>query len=300
MLLVCEQVSFCYDPPTPRQQRQGLKAEYVLSDISFTLDKGESLAFTGPTGSGKSTLVHLICRLLQPTSGSITWSGTNTAGSASATAMRGRLGVALQYPERQLFATTVFDDIAFGPRKAGLSESSVKERVFAALDQVELPAGLASCSPFTLSGGEQRRVALAGILALSPDVLILDEPTAGLDPQTHNSFLRLLLNLREQGMTIVFTSHDMDDIALLAHTVLVLSRAACTFLGTPEELFLKHANELAEQGLALPRALQCANELRAAGIPLAPKLYSLETLADELTRILLPDQHTAHYERNES
>lgn len=286
MSLACDRLSFCYNPPTQRQQRKGIQPNYALRSLSFTLEEGECLALTGPTGSGKSTLIHHMCGLLQPTEGRVTWNDADLANPTCAAAVRAHLGVALQYPERQLFATSVFDDVAFGPRKAGLPEAEVTQRVNAALEQVELPATLTSSSPFALSGGEQRRVALAGILALEPDVLILDEPTAGLDPQTHKSFLRLLQNLHAQGITMMFASHDMDDIALLATRVLVLNHGACTFMGSPEDLFVNHADTLIAHGLTLPRAQQCANDIRAAGIPLPLKLYSLETLADELAHIL--------------
>lgn len=297
MSLACEQISFCYDPPSPRDERKGVVPHYAVRSLSFELHTGECLVLTGPTGSGKSTLIHLLSGLMQPTTGTITWRGKRLTSRKSLAQARTHLGVALQYPERQLFATTVFDDIAFGLRNAGFSEAETEQRIDASLAQVGLSPAFKDVSPFALSGGEQRRVALAGVLALRPEILILDEPTAGLDPQTHETFVQLLQNLHTQGITLVVASHDMDDIARLATRVLVLNQGGKSFLGSLEDLFVTHAHDLNSWGLALPCAQQCAQDLQEAGMPLPQKLYCFETLADQIAETL--GSCAAHYESNE-
>lgn len=288
MSIAFEQVSFSYTPLTKRQKKAGEVQRYALRNVSFTLNDGEFLAIAGHTGSGKSTLVQHLNGLANPTEGRVLWNGKDLADRKNANCARGDIGVVFQYPEHQLFAETVYEDVAFGPRNMGLPEDEVDARIREALADVHLDFDtLSKRSPFELSGGQQRRVAFAGVLAMRPTTLVLDEPVAGLDPASRTDFLDLIKQLHEQrNLTVVMVSHNMNDIALLADRMLVMHEGEVAFLGTPEEIFTKHAVELREIGLSIPHAQTLANQLRAEGMPLPEKLYLPESLADEIARIL--------------
>lgn len=288
MSIAFEQVSFSYTPLTKRQKKAGEVQRYALRNVSFTLNDGEFLAIAGHTGSGKSTLVQHLNGLANPTEGRVLWNGKDLADRKNATCARGDIGVVFQYPEHQLFAETVYEDVAFGPRNMGLSEDEVDARIREALADVHLDFDtLSERSPFELSGGQQRRVAFAGVLAMRPTTLVLDEPVVGLDPASRSDFLDLIKQLHEQrNLTVVMVSHNMNDIALLADRMLVMHEGEVAFMGTPEEIFTKHAVELREIGLGTPHAQILANQLRAEGMPLPEKLYLPESLADEIARIL--------------
>lgn len=288
MSIAFEQVSFSYTPLTKRQKKAGEVQRYALRNVSFTLNDGEFLAIAGHTGSGKSTLVQHLNGLANPTEGRVLWNGKDLADRKNANCARGDIGVVFQYPEHQLFAETVYEDVAFGPRNMGLSEDEVDARIREALADVHLDFDtLSKRSPFELSGGQQRRVAFAGVLAMRPTTLVLDEPVAGLDPASRTDFLDLIKQLHEQrDLTVVMVSHNMNDIALLADRMLVMHEGEVAFLGTPEEIFTEHAVELREIGLGIPHAQTLANQLRAEGMPLPEKLYLPESLADEIARIL--------------
>lgn len=288
MSIAFEQVSFSYTPLTKRQKKAGEVQRYALRNVSFTLNDGEFLAIAGHTGSGKSTLVQHLNGLANPTEGRVLWNGKDLADRKNANCARGDIGVVFQYPEHQLFAETVYEDVAFGPRNMGLPEDEVDTRIREALADVHLDFGtLSKRSPFELSGGQQRRVAFAGVLAMRPTTLVLDEPVAGLDPASRTDFLDLIKQLHEQrNLTVVMVSHNMNDIALLADRMLVMHEGEVAFLGTPEEIFTKHAAELREIGLGIPHAQTLANQLRAEGMPLPEKLYLPESLADEIARVL--------------
>lgn len=288
MSIAFEQVSFSYTPLTKRQKKAGEVQRYALRNVSFTLNDGEFLAIAGHTGSGKSTLVQHLNGLANPTEGRVLWNGKDLADRKNANCARGDIGVVFQYPEHQLFAETVYEDVAFGPRNMGLSEDKVDARIREALADVHLDFDtLSKRSPFELSGGQQRRVAFAGVLAMRPTTLVLDEPVAGLDPASRTDFLDLIKQLHEQrDLTVVMVSHNMNDIALLADRMLVMHEGEVAFLGTPEEIITKHAVELREIGLGIPHAQTLANQLRAEGMPLPEKLYLPESLADEIAHIL--------------
>ena len=288
MSIAFEQVSFSYTPLTKRQKKAGEVQRYALRNVTFSLEDGEFLAIAGHTGSGKSTLVQHLNGLASPTEGRVLWNGQDLADRKVATKARGDIGVVFQYPEHQLFAASVYEDVAFGPRNMGLAESEVDARVREALEDVHLDFDtLAQRSPFELSGGQQRRVAFAGVLAMRPTTLVLDEPVAGLDPASRADFLGLIKQLHEQrNLTVVMVSHNMNDIALLASRMLVMHEGEVAFLGTPEEIFCNHAAELREIGLGIPHAQTLANQLREEGMPLPEKLYLPETLADEIARVL--------------
>ena len=288
MSIAFEQVSFSYTPLTKQQKKAGEVQRYALRNVSFTLNDGEFLAIAGHTGSGKSTLVQHLNGLANPTEGRVLWNGKDLADRKNANCARGDIGVVFQYPEHQLFAETVYEDVAFGPRNMGLPEDEVDTRIREALADVHLDFDtLSKRSPFELSGGQQRRVAFAGVLAMRPTTLVLDEPVAGLDPASRTDFLDLIKQLHEQrNLTVVMVSHNMNDIALLADRMLVMHEGEVAFVGTPEEIFTKYAVELREIGLGIPHAQTLANQLRTEGMPLPEKLYLPESLADEIARVL--------------
>jgi energy-coupling factor transport system ATP-binding protein len=287
MALVFEHVSYTYAPLTKRQIKEGQSPLWALNDLSFSLEDGEFLAIAGHTGSGKSTLVLHLNGVLRPTEGRVLWNGQDLSDKKTANLARGDIGIVFQYPEHQLFAATVFEDVAFGPRNLGLSAQEVETRVKEALELVELSyERFKDQSPFELSGGQQRRVAFAGVLAMRPTTLVLDEPVAGLDPASRNDFLALIDRLhKKHGITLVMVSHNMNDIARLADRVLVLNQGEIALAGTPEEVF-SHAAELRKIGLGVPHAQRMANELRELGVPLEEGLYSPELLADRLAALL--------------
>ena len=261
-------------------------AVWALADIDFTLADGEFLGVAGHTGSGKSTLVQHMNGLVHPTRGRVLFDGQDLADKRVAQKCRGKVGLVFQYPEHQLFAATVREDVAFGPRNLGLSTEEVERRVRAALEDVHLdPEEVGGKSPFELSGGQQRRVAFAGVLAMEPRVLVLDEPVAGLDPVAREEFLSLIAELHGAGRAVVMVSHSMDDLARLADRVLVLNEGRLFFLGTPAEVFAR-GEELRAIGLDVPAAQKLAAELREEGFDLPRDLYGLESLADDLARAL--------------
>ncbi|MEG1494508.1 MAG: energy-coupling factor transporter ATPase [Gordonibacter sp.] len=257
-------------------------AVWALRDIDFTLSDGEFLGIAGHTGSGKSTLIQHMNGLVHPTCGRVLCNGEDLADRQVAQKCRGQVGVVFQYPEHQLFAATVYDDVAFGPRNLKLDDNEVDRRVRTALDQVHLPFDdVCERSPFELSGGQQRRVAFAGVLAMGPRVLVLDEPVAGLDPLARTEFLDLIDELHAGGLTVVMVSHSMDDLARLADRVLVLNEGTLFALGTPAEVFAR-GDELRAIGLDVPTAQKLADELRACGFDLPHALYDAEMLADDI------------------
>ncbi len=288
MSIAFEQVSFSYNPLSKRQKKAGEQQRYALRNVSFTLNEGEFLAIAGHTGSGKSSLVQHLNGLANPTEGRVLWNGNDLSAKGVAAKARADIGVVFQYPEHQLFAASVYEDVAFGPRNMGLSEEEVDARVREALADVRLGFDeIGTRSPFELSGGQQRRVAFAGVLAMRPTTLVLDEPVAGLDPASRADFLALIKRLHEQrNLTVVMVSHNMNDIAALADRMIVMHEGEIAFLGTPEEIFTQHAAELREIGLGIPHAQRLSNELREQGMPLPVKLYQPDTLADEIARIL--------------
>ncbi|MDR0514027.1 MAG: energy-coupling factor transporter ATPase [Coriobacteriaceae bacterium] len=279
-------------------------ALWAIHDIDFTLEDGDFLGIAGHTGSGKSTLIQHMNGLIHPTLGRVLIDGTDIADKKAASRIRGKVGLVFQYPEHQLFAANVYDDVAFGPRNLGLPPDEVDRCVRDALAQVSLDFdSLRTASPFELSGGQQRRVAFAGVLAMRPSTLILDEPVAGLDPATRNSFLNLIAELHRQGLTVVLVSHNMNDLARLCNRVLVLKEGQQFALGSPQEVFA-HADELKAIGLGVPSAQGLANRLVAQGVPLGDisaalsprrtaanpegatkRLYDIESLADELAAL---------------
>lgn len=261
---------------------------WALRDVSLTVRRGEFLGLAGHTGSGKSTLVQHLNGLIRPQEGSVCALGLDLSSKKGASAVKAKVGVVFQYPERQLFAETVAQDVAFGPRNLGLPQDEVVRRVATSLARVGLDlAAIGDKSPFELSGGQQRRVAFAGVLAMEPEVLVLDEPMAGLDPAARRDFLELIDRLHREGLTVVMVSHSMDDLANCCDRIVVMNEGAVFADGTPAQVFA-HANELKSIGLGVPAAQRMALSLVQAGVPLrCDKLYTVESLADELAGMLL-------------
>lgn len=287
-----ENVSFTYDPSEAKRKRKRAPAQrqadwgnspdsiWALSDVSFAVKPGEFLGIAGHTGSGKSTLVQHMNGILKPTRGRVMVRGLDMADKRSEAELRGTVGVVFQYPEHQLFAETVYKDVAFGPRNLGLPDDEVDERVHRALSRVGLDFDAVSQkSPFELSGGQQRRVAFAGILAMEPSVLVLDEPAAGLDPAGRRSFLQLIARLHKQeGLTVVMVSHNMDDLAAMCDRVLIMNEGCLQSAGAPSRVFLD-VEGLRSIGLGTTSAQLMAVKLAEGGMPIAAgKLYDMSAL----------------------
>ena len=259
----------------------------ALNDVSFRIGDGEFVGIIGHTGSGKSTLVQHLNGLLRPTSGQVLIDGEDLNGEhVNRRALRQRIGLVFQYPEYQLFEETVAKDIAFGPKNQGLTAEEIAERVRYAMDCVHLDYDkYAERSPFELSGGQMRRVAIAGVLAMRPSVLILDEPTAGLDPRGRDKILTMLeeLHAREK-VTILMVSHSMDDMARLATRLVVMSEGKIVAEGTPREIFAR-GDMMTSIGLDVPAAAQLCAQLRAKGYDLPADLFRPEELKEQLLRL---------------
>ncbi len=265
--------------------KKGLPDEKAaLTDINLEIEDGDFVAIIGHTGSGKSTLIQHLNALIRPTSGTITIDGVDvTDKSVNLKSIRQKVGLVFQYPENQLFEETVYDDIAFGPKNSGLSDDEIKERVYKAISLVNIDESLLEKSPFELSGGQKRRVAIAGVLSMHPEILILDEPTAGLDPLGRDMLLELLTKLhKETKMTVIFVSHSMEDVAKVANTVIVMNEGMVFSKGTVAEIFQK-GNELVNIGLNVPQITLLINKLNEMGAKLPKDIYTVKYAANILT-----------------
>ena len=259
----------------------------ALDDVSFRIEDGEFVGIIGHTGSGKSTLVQHLNGLLKPSSGQVLIDGEDLNGEhVNRRSLRQRIGLVFQYPEYQLFEESVAKDIAFGPKNQGLSSGEIDERVRYAMDCVHLDyAKYAERSPFELSGGQMRRVAIAGVLAMRPSVLILDEPTAGLDPRGRDKILTMLEELHaREHVTILMVSHSMDDMARLASRLIVMSEGKIVAEGSPREIFSRE-EMMTSIGLDVPEAARLCARLRAKGYDLPADLFRPEELKDHLLRL---------------
>lgn len=243
----------------------------ALNDVSLEIAKGEVVAIIGHTGSGKSTLVQHLNGLLKPDKGQATIDDIDiTAKGAQAKAARQQVGMVFQYPEHQLFAETVFEDIAFGPRNKGVAEEELPKQVREAMEFVGLDYDtFAQRSPFQLSGGQMRRVAIAGVVAMNPDYLVLDEPSAGLDPRSRNAVFKEIMSLHQsRGIAIVLVTHSMEEAVKYADRLLVINSGRILFDGTPAEIFKEHAAELVKVGVDVPQVYKLADLLRKNGLSL--------------------------------
>lgn len=258
----------------------------AIDDINIEIPHGQFVGLIGHTGSGKSTFIQHLNALLKPTSGTVTVDGEDiNADKISAKNVRHKVGLVFQYPEYQLFEETVYADIAFGPKNMGLSATEIDERVREAAHFVGVTDEQFERSPLELSGGQKRRVAIAGVIAMRPGVLILDEPTAGLDPAGCEQILRNICDYHTQtGSTVIIVSHSMDDVARLADRLVVFNHGAIRFDGTPEEVF-SQPEELRSIGLAVPAATELAMELKKLGLKLPNSIYTNEQLEKALVAL---------------
>ncbi|MBQ2835044.1 MAG: energy-coupling factor transporter ATPase [Clostridia bacterium] len=280
MSIVIEHLNYIYMSGGPYET-------HALHDVNLTINDGEFIGLIGHTGSGKSTLVQHLNGLIMPTSGRVLVDGMDLADKATdRRAIRQRVGLVFQYPENQLFEETVEKDIAFGPKNLGLSAQEIDRRVKDAMRRVQLDYDkLHDRSVFELSGGQMRRVAIAGVLAMEPQVLVLDEPCAGLDPRGREEILALIRDLhRESGATIVMVSHSMDDVASLAERVIVMNHGEIVMDGVPRDVF-SCGEELRGMGLDVPQAVQLAGKLRARGFDIPEGIYLIEEIKAEIEKI---------------
>ena len=271
---------------------QGGPFEYrALDGVSAEIYDGEFVGLIGHTGSGKSTLIQHLNGLLKPTSGTIEVNGIMIENkSKHMRELRQKVGLVFQYPEHQLFEETVYLDIAFGPKNLGCSESDIEQRVKESMELVGLDYGsIKDRSPFELSGGQRRRVAIAGVLAMKPEILILDEPTAGLDPRGRDEILGQVAELHKKyKLTIILVSHSMEDIAKLVDRIIVMNKGKIALDGIPEEVF-KHSQELGEMGLAVPNITRLMKKLRAAGMDVPEDIFTVDKAKEAILRLLRGD-----------
>ena len=275
-----DHVSYIYSPGTPYE----IKA---LDDVSAEIEEGKITGIIGHTGSGKSTFVQLLNGLEKPMSGKVLldgqdiWEKPREIGK-----IRFRVGLVMQYPEYQLFEETIRRDIAFGPKNMGLSDAEIAERVEMAADFVGLDRQLLDKSPFDISGGQKRRAAIAGIMAMRPDVLVLDEPAAGLDPQGRDGIFEGLVRYgRETGATVIIVSHSMEDMARFCDELIVMARAKIAMRGNCAEIFSR-ANELERIGLSAPEITRLMSELKGRGIDVSESIYTVEDAAKALASVM--------------
>ena len=280
MNIKVEGLEYTYMPGTPYEKT-------AVHDVELSLSQGEFVGIIGHTGSGKSTLIQHLNGLLKPTSGRILVDGIDIADKdVKLRELRFKVGIVFQYPEYQLFDETVKKDISFGPHNMGLSEAEIEERVREAMELVGLDPVLAEKSPFELSGGQKRRVAIAGVLAMQPEILILDEPAAGLDPHGRNEILNQIGFMhREKNMTIVLVSHSMEDIARYADRLIVMNSGEVMYNDTPKNVFA-HYQELEKVGLAAPQVTYIMHDLKMKGFPVGVTATTVEEAADEIMHAL--------------
>ena len=270
MSLIVNHVSYFYNRNTTMQVK-------ALDDISFTVEPGEFIGLIGHTGCGKSTLVQHLNGLMKPQEGAIYYKGEDISEKDyDLRAYRSMVGLVFQYPEHQLFEEDVFSDVCFGPRNLNLTESEVELRAYDALKKVGIDDRQFYQSPFDLSGGEKRRVAIAGVLAMKPEVLILDEPTAGLDPKGRDDLLHMIRSLHdENGITVILVTHSMDDVAAYADRLLVMEKSRLIYDDSPRNVFSSGA-DLSELGLSVPEVTKTMQLLRQKGVPVRPDAITIQ------------------------
>lgn len=279
MLLIADHVNYIYSENTAYEK-------YALKDINLTIHKGEFIGIIGHTGSGKSTLIQHFNGLIKASSGRIFFDGKDIYDKDyKMKELRSKVGLVFQYPEHQLFEATVLEDVKFGPKNLGLDKLEIDLRAFEAMKQVGLSEAFYDASPFELSGGQKRRVAIAGVLAMKPEVLILDEPTAGLDPYGRDEILAQIKKLHEEGLTVILVSHSMEDVARFANRIIVMDDGSVKYDGSPKEVF-KYYKELEKIGLSAPQVTYVVNELREMGLPLSSEITTIEEAKREILRCL--------------
>lgn len=280
MSIILDKVNYTYSEGTAYEI-------HALKDINLKIEDGEFIGIIGHTGSGKSTLIQHLNGLAKATSGTIYYNGEDIYDEDyDLRSLRNRVGLVFQYPEHQLFETTIFDDVCFGPKNQGLDKNEAGLRAFEALRSVGLPEELYYQSPFELSGGQKRRVAIAGVLAMKPEVLILDEPTAGLDPAGRDEILDLIQKMhKEKGITVILVSHSMEDVAKYVDRIIVMNQGQMMFDDCPKEVF-KHYKELEAIGLAAPQVTYLMHELKEKGLPVDIEATTVEEAKESLLKVL--------------
>ncbi len=280
MLIILDKVNYVYSIGSGFEMK-------ALDDVSLTIDKGEFIGLIGHTGSGKSTLTQHLNGLLRATSGNIYYDGQDIYDKDFVMKnLRSKVGLVFQYPEHQLFENDVFTDVCFGPKNLGLSKKEAELRAFEALEMVGFPNELFYNSPFELSGGQKRRAAIAGVLAMKPEVLILDEPTAGLDPKGRDEILDQIKKLHEEtGMTVILVSHSMEDVAKYVGRLIVLNHGRIMYDDTPERVF-RHYRELEEMGLAAPQLTYILNDLKKNGFDVDTDAITMQDAVETVKKAL--------------
>ena len=280
MSIALEHVSYVYSPGTAYEK-------HALKDVSFEIQQGQFVGIIGHTGSGKSTLIQHLNGLVKATSGKVIYEGQNIYDEGyNMRALRSQVGLVFQYPEYQLFEVDVISDVCFGPKNQGLSKEECEKNAKAALELVGFPEKYYKQSPFELSGGQKRRVAIAGVLAMKPKVLILDEPTAGLDPKGRDEILDQVEKLhKETGMTVILVSHSMEDIARYVERIIVMNHGEKMLDGAPGEVF-RHYKELEKVGLAAPQVTYVMHDLKERGFDVSPDATTIEEAAEEIMKSL--------------
>ena len=280
MSIQLEDVTYTYSPGTAYEMN-------ALDHVSLEIPQGQFVGIIGHTGSGKSTLIQHFNGLMQPTSGRVLYNGADIWQEGySLRGLRFHVGLVFQYPEHQLFETTVMADVCFGPKNQGLDPEECRERAREALSQVEIPEELYEKSPFDLSGGQKRRVAIAGVLAMNPDVIVLDEPTAGLDPKGRDEILDRVRYLHDtRGITVILVSHSMEDVARYVERLIVMSRGKKQYDGTPREVF-SHYKELEKIGLAAPQMTYIMHALAERGLNVDVTAMTVEEARDSILKAL--------------
>ncbi|TCL57999.1 energy-coupling factor transport system ATP-binding protein [Kineothrix alysoides] len=280
MAIILDHVSYVYEKGTTMEIA-------ALKDINLVIPDGQFIGLIGHTGSGKSTLVQHLNGLMNPTSGHIYYNGEDIGDAGfNKKKLRSDVGLVFQYPEHQLFEIDVFTDVCFGPKNMGLTEKEVQLRAYEALKQVGLEDEYFYQSPFDLSGGQKRRVAIAGVLAMKPEVLILDEPTAGLDPKGRDEILDQIAKLREEtGITVVLVSHSMEDVAKYVDRIIVMNQGSIMYDDEPRNVF-GHYKELEEVGLAAPQVTYIMQAFREKGYLVNTDVITIEEARDEILRVL--------------
>ncbi len=278
--LILDHVNYIYEAGTAMEFA-------ALKDINLVINKGEFIGLIGHTGSGKSTLVQHLNGLLAPSSGNIFFDGADIHDSDfDKKRLRSKVGLVFQYPEHQLFEIDVFSDVCFGPKNLGLDRKEVELRAYAALKQVGLSDEYFYQSPFDLSGGQKRRVAIAGVLAMKPEILVLDEPTAGLDPKGRDEILDQIAKLREEtGITVILVSHSMEDVAKYVSRIIVMNRGQIMFDDVPREVF-SHYKELESVGLAAPQVTYIMQALKKSGLDVDTDITTIREAKTEILRAL--------------
>lgn len=276
MSLILDHVNYTYGDDTAL-------AVHALKDVNLVIPDGQFIGLIGHTGSGKSTLVQHLNGLLKPTSGAIYFNGEDIhADGYDKKKLRSKVGLVFQYPEHQLFEIDVFSDVCFGPKNLGLSKKETELRAYAALKQVGLEDEFFYQSPFELSGGQKRRVAIAGVLAMKPDILVLDEPTAGLDPKGRDEILDQVAKLKQEtGITVILVSHSMEDVARYVERIIVMNKGSVMYDDAPKKVFA-HYKELEEVGLAAPQVTYIMQALKKKGYPVRTDATTIEEAVQEI------------------